>query len=153
MTNSPRAGPVIDSPRLQTLYEYWCDRRAGRSMPTRADIDPLDIRRLLPNLLLIDVEPGSGRLKVRVAGTTVVQMYGSDYTGRYLDEIDFGDRRAAVLYDYTTCLETRLPYAAEHSFWTNRDVTYRVERIILPLSDDGKTVSHLIAGLEFGSVQ
>ena len=153
MSCSPRARPTIDSPRLQSLHAYWNDRRAGRDMPARSDIDPIDIPRLLPNLLLIDVEPGTRRLKVRVAGTTVVEMYGSDYTGRYLDEIDFGDRRAAVLFDYNTCLETRQPYAAEHSFWTDRGITYRIERLILPLSDDGETVSQLIAGLEFDTVR
>lgn len=153
MTSSPRARPTIDSPRLKALFAYWNDRCAGRSMPARSDIDPVDIPRLLPNLLLIDVEQATGRLRVRVAGTTVVEMYGSDYTGRYLDEIEFGDRRAAVLFDYNTCLETRQPYAAEHSFWATRDITYRIERLILPLSDDGETVSHLIAGLEFDSLR
>jgi len=153
MTCSPRARPTIASPRLQALYAYWNKQRAGRPMPSRADFDPIDIPRLLPNLLLMDVEPGTGRLKVRVAGTTVVEMYGSDYTGRYLDEIEFGDRRAAVLHDYTTCVETRQPYVSEHSFWTDRQVTYRVERVILPLSDDGERVSHLVAGLEFDTVQ
>ena len=152
MTSSSRARPTIESPRLRALHDYWNQRRGGRAMPARSDIDPVDIPRLLPNLLLLDVEPGTGRLKVRVAGTTVVEMYGSDYTGRYLDEIDFGDRRAAVLFDYTTCLQTRQIYVSEHSFWTDRDVTYRIERLILPLSDDGRTVSHLIAGLEFDNV-
>lgn len=151
MTCSSRARPAIASPRLRTLYAYWNELRAGRAMPARADIDPVDIPRLLPNLLLLDVEPDTGRLKVRVAGTSVVEMYGSDYTGCYLDEIEFGDRRAAVLYDYATCLQTRQLYVSEHSFWTGRDITYRVERVILPLSDDGETVTHLIAGLEFGN--
>lgn len=149
MSCDPRARPTIASPRLQTLYAYWNDRRAGRSMPSRADIDPVDIPRLLPNLLLIDVEPDTRRLKVRVAGTAVVEMYGSDYTGQYLDEIEFGDRRAAVLFDYTSCLESGQAYAAEHSFWTGRGISHRIERVILPLSDDGETVSQLIAGLEF----
>lgn len=151
MTCGSRARPTIESPRLRALYDYWNERRAGRAMPTRTAIDPIDIPRLLPNLLLLDVEPGAGRLKIRVAGTTVVEMYGSDYTGRYLDEIDFGDRRAAVLHDYSTCLQTRQPYVSEHSFWTVRAVSYRIERVILPLSDDGETVSQLIAGLEFGT--
>ncbi len=153
MTCGSRARPSIESPRLQALYAYWNERRAGRPMPSRADFDPIDIPRLLPNLILIDVDQDTQRLKVRVAGTTVVEMYGSDYTGRYLDEIDFGDRRAAVLYDYNTCLRTKQAYVSEHSFWTDRDVTYRIERVILPLSDDGKAVSHLVAGLEFGTAE
>lgn len=152
MSLEPRARSTIASARLRQLYDYWNRRRAGRAMPARADIDPVDIPRLLPNLLLLEVEPGSGRLKVRVAGTAVVDMYGGDYTGRYLDEIEFGDRRPAVLHDYLACLRSRQPYISEHSFWTRRGVTVRMERVILPLSEDGETVSHLLAGLEFGAV-
>lgn len=152
MSLEPRGRSTIASARLRQLHDYWNRCRAGRAMPARADIDPLDIPRLLPILLLLDVEPGSGRLKVRVAGTAVVEMYGADYTGRYLDDIEFGDRRAAVLHDYTVCRLSRQPYVSEHSFWTTRGVTMRIERVILPLSEDGETVSQLLAGLEFGQV-
>ena len=69
------------------------------------------------------------------------------------DDIEFGDRRAAVLHDYNTCLETRQPYVSEHSFWTDREFTYRIERVILPLSDNGETVSHLVSGLEFDTTE
>lgn len=152
MSLEPRARSTIASARLRQLYDYWNRCRAGRRMPARADIDPLDIPRLLPNLLLLDVKAETGRLKVRVAGTHVVEMYGSDYTGRYLDEIEFGDRRAAVLHDYAACRQSGQAYISEHSFWTTRGITLRMERVILPLSDDGETVSQLLAGLEFGEV-
>jgi len=153
VTSCHRARPIIASPRLQQLYAYWQDRCAGRPMPSRADIDPLDIPRHLPFLILFDVVPGSERLRARLVGTHVADMYGADYTGQYLDEIAFGDRRAAILHDYLACLGSRAPYVSEHSFWTARGITFRVERVILPLSDDGETVGMLLAGLEFDTVE
>jgi hypothetical protein len=152
MTSCPRAQPVIRSEALRQLYRYGDDRQAGRAMPARAAIDPLDIPRLLPSLLLFDVEPGTERMKARLVGTRIADMYGLDYTGRYLDEIDFGERRAAILHDYTTCLRSRQVYVSEHSFWTIPGATFRVERLILPLSEDGETVSMLLAGLGFEAV-
>lgn len=152
MTSDTRARSTIESPALQELYAYWESKCAGRTMPSRNDIDPIDIPRLLPNLILFDVEPGTLRLKARLVGTRVVQMYGRDYTGEYLDEIDFGERSAAILHDYLTCVATRHVYVSEHSFWTIRGADYRIERMITPLSDDGETVNLLMAGLDFGKL-
>lgn len=153
MTSDPRARPLIESPRLRELHAYWDDRRAGKPMPSRADIDPLDIPRLLPHLILVDVAPGTKRLRARLVGTKVVEMYGRDYTGEYFDEIDFGHRRAAIEHDYVTCLETRQPYVSEHSFWTTGGALFRSERLILPLSDDGTAVSMLLSALDFSPVR
>lgn len=152
MTLTPRASLSIASAPLRDLYAYWNERRAGRPMPSRADLDPVDIPRLLPTLILFDVEPGTQRLKARLVGTRIVEMYGNDYTGQYLDEIDFGDRRKAILHDYMTCYRSRTMYVSEHTFWTTRNISYRVERLILPLSDDGETVSMLLSGLDFDAV-
>lgn len=152
MTAASRASLNIVSALLRQLHAYWNDRCAGRTMPARADLDPADIPRLLPNLILLDVESGTERLKVRLVGTTVARMYGTDYTGRYLDEIEFGDRRNAILHDYMTCYRSKGVYVSEHTFWTDRGVNFRIERLILPLSDDGDTVSMLLSGLDFDAV-
>ena len=149
MTLEPRSRATVASDRLQQLLQYWKKQAAGRLMPSRADIDPIDIPTLLPNLLLFDVEPGSGRLRVRVVGTAIVEMYGSDYTGRFLDEVYFGDRQASVLHGYAECLRSRQIYVSEESYRTPDDVRRRVERLILPISDDSETITHILAGLEF----
>jgi hypothetical protein len=54
------------------FYEYWLGkgRGAGKAMPARADIDPLDIPALLANVFLIDVVPGNPRrFRFRLVGT------------------------------------------------------------------------------------
>src|SRR3546814_4653792 len=48
----------IEDSRLQRLAAYWDSCRAGRAMPARADIDPLDMGYLLGNLALVEVRPG-----------------------------------------------------------------------------------------------
>ncbi len=40
---------------LRNLRDYCLDARKSRLMPTRNDIDPLDIPHLLPNIVLTDV--------------------------------------------------------------------------------------------------
>jgi len=47
---------------LQQGYRYWDAKRAGKSMPSRADIDPIEMPALLPHVVLLevlrDIEPG-----------------------------------------------------------------------------------------------
>src|SRR5262249_29610092 len=47
--------------KLQFLLRYWDFRRDARSMPSRADIDVLDLRMCVGHLIIIDVgdEPQS----------------------------------------------------------------------------------------------
>jgi hypothetical protein len=43
------------------FYDYWRGKGAGKEVPARADIDPLDIPRLLANVFLMDVVAGNPR--------------------------------------------------------------------------------------------
>src|SRR5690349_8298694 len=40
---------------LTRLFCYWQAKRGGRAMPARADIDPAEIKALLPYMILVDV--------------------------------------------------------------------------------------------------
>ena len=144
--------PQSLNPRLATLLDYWKEKCAGRAMPSRGDIDPIDLPDLLRSLLLIDIEPlegGDPHFRVRLAGTEIVERYGEDYTGRYLHEIDFGDQRPQILADFAECAATAMPHRGERLFWNTRGVQFRMERLILPLGADGETPDMLMAGLHF----
>lgn len=140
---------ALTDKNLRAAYGYWDAKRAGRSMPSRSDIDPQEIPRLLPSIILIDVLPPDDRLRVRLAGTMVVETYGEDYTGRYLDQIYFGEQRDNVLRDYRAAVASRLPHYGQHRFHNVNDITYEIERIILPLSNDDSSVNMLMAVLSF----
>src|SRR6185503_4772423 len=45
---------IVQSPRIHRLFAYWRDK-AGSGMPARAEFDPVDVRELLPNLMMVDV--------------------------------------------------------------------------------------------------
>ena len=38
--------------RVRAIYRYWDGKRNGRLMPSRADLDPVDIPKLLPDAYL-----------------------------------------------------------------------------------------------------
>ena len=64
-------------------------------MPSRADIDPTEIPRLLPNLLISEhvADAGVGRWRYRLAGTAAL---GRNPTGNCVDELTKGDYRVFI---------------------------------------------------------
>jgi hypothetical protein len=49
--------------RFRRLYDYWHEKRGTRAMPSRADIDPLELKGVLGWVLLLDVDWSGPRLR------------------------------------------------------------------------------------------
>lgn len=143
----------IRSPKIRQLHAYWDRLRRGAVGPRRADIAPEDLSKLLPNLLIVDVErrpPAVGtagetlRFRYRLVGTTVVQYNGMEFTGKYLGEIGWPEE-AGLIRSYTEIATTGQP-AFGIIAWDMREGSLgRSEYGCLPLSEDGVTVSQVIA--------
>jgi len=139
----------VASPMLRAAHDLWSANLKGRTLPARADFDPVDMPKLLPHIILVDIEHPGPRLRVRLSGTNVVNVFGGDYTGQYLDEIDFGDARPKILHDYLFAVDARRPLFSDHKFRRLSGTYLNIERVILPLSDDDETVNILMAVLSF----
>ncbi len=96
-------------PEQRQLYDYWLKACAGRKMPTRADINPAAIPRILPGLSLIDVNSDFGKCRVRLAGTKLREIYDREITGQYIEDLDWGDKRDYWLASYNRAIESGLP--------------------------------------------
>jgi N-acetylglutamate synthase-like GNAT family acetyltransferase len=79
----------LSSTRIAELARYWDAKRGQRSMPTWAEIDPAEIKPLLPQLMVARYERAPFRVRYSLVGTWIAQYAGADFTGRYLDELDF----------------------------------------------------------------
>src|SRR5215813_4253202 len=79
--------PAGSSP-VRQLYDYWRSKFRDGRIPSRADIHPEEIPYLLPYIMLHDVirQNGGYRFKARLIGTHIVDVCGSNPTGRYIDE-------------------------------------------------------------------
>src|SRR3546814_12547058 len=66
---STSAADVIVEPELREIYHYWSGKRGGRCYPTRADIRPEEIKRLLPSVLLLDVLDAGRHFPLHIVGT------------------------------------------------------------------------------------
>ena len=137
----------ISHPRLQRLYAYWSTKKGQRKMPSRADIDVLDLRYVLGNIMLVDVIEGSPpRFRIRLHGSNLSERAGYELTGKMLDELPESEFRRNVRQQWTEVATTGEPRQCRRdSSFDGRP--YRYESIILPLSADGETVNMELVAL------
>lgn len=129
------------------LFEYWQSKATPSRLPGRADIDPVEMRNLLPRLALIDVVHGHGKLdfRYRLTGTEIVERAGRDPTGKSFQELYSGDYLETAIATYRQVVETGKPILSERTFplVPGREFL-RYDRLILPLASDGETVDMII---------
>lgn len=145
MIEAPSAAS-LGSASLQRLDDYWRDQRAGREMPRRADIDPIGLKPILPKIILSRVETASQRIYYTVVGTQCVATAGLDFTGYYLDELDFaGEADTNWPHIYQRMLTGRQPIfgTCQVALLNGGERPYVVG--LYPLSDENGRISHIIA--------
>ncbi len=145
----------LDDPDLQLLYEYWRAKRHGRAMPSRADIDPVELPgRLWPALVLLDVVRDGERIRFRYrrVGTQVSEAIGREVTHQFIDEaLPARDGyRDYVVGIYRELIAVKKPLYTENLFALEGQLTSRLtKRLSLPLSSDGKTVDMALVALVY----
>lgn len=153
----PPAGPqptpsfarALEGTPLADLHAYWTAKRGARFAPARADIDPVEIPRLLPHLMLIDVIEGGARFRYRLAGTEIENRFGCPMVGRRIDELMRGRYAEYVLSLYRELLTRRRPIYSESGYGRQEDSLLYTRRLMLPLSSDGASVDMVLAGQIF----
>ena len=141
----------LEDPLHRQIYAYWQQKRRTRRMPSRADIDPTEIPRLLPNLLISEFVggSGSGRWRYRLAGTAVTAAFGCNPTGRYIDELIKGDYRAFIEQIHGRVRTERRALFCASEYAGARDLRMSAKRLLLPLTTDGQDVDQIITLLVF----
>lgn len=140
----------LNDAKLSKALAYWHMKRGARSMPQKSDIVPGELKPILPNILLADAFEDGTRFRCRLVGTGIVNAYGANMTGKYIGEVlsNVDDDFTLELYR-TTCRE-RLPVFSRGIYTAaDKSSSLTVNRLLLPLSDDDKLASVVMAVLTF----
>jgi hypothetical protein len=146
---------IVADPRLDRLYRYWCSERKGRRMPSRADIDPLEIPvDIWPHTMLLDVlwHDGLPRFRYRRVGDVFWRASGVEPTNRFIEEVlpVTAGYRAYIVDIYRETARRQSALYTENVFTLFGQVGPMLgKRISLPLSTDGITVDMALAGHVF----
>jgi hypothetical protein len=131
---------------ISALFDYWNAKRAGRPAPMRSEINPGEIRSILPNVFILERESDTS-FRFRLAGTGLCGIYGMEFRNHNLlsmwqedcldtlrNALDEVTRNAAVsVVEYTASTNE------------NREATF--EMILLPLAQDNGVISRVIGAV------
>ena len=131
---------------LAGFFQYWDAKRGGREFPSREDIVPREIIRLLPWLHLHNVPPEGEDIHIRLVGTMLSDNFGKgDMRGKPLTVLPAGVY-ARVKQAIDWVLEFRAPIRtyAPHAALPQRQFL-GIESCFAPLSRHGGDINMIIA--------
>lgn len=135
---------------LTALYDYWRSRRSGEKLPARADIDPIEMpRAALPHIVLADVGDEGNRIHYRLVGTSIVNEWGGDFTGKCIDEIMDGTYLQFVRGLFIDVMKHRCAVLSESTFRWDVGKVVGARRLYMPLASDGEMVDMVLIGQTF----
>lgn len=143
----------IDTPRhpdLLRLFTYWNARRADRPAPARADIDPAQIKTLLPDVMIWNAQRQGEPFTIRLVGERIVRFVGRNNTGQ---SATFGmpaDAAGVMTEVLGRVAASRTPlFRIGKAYWLLEKSYRNFEACYLPLSSDGETVDMILGGVKF----
>jgi len=139
-----RFAEKIDEEDLRGLYLYWLSKKTSRFPPSRAAVDPTELRALLPSLFVIEVDHVEQRFRYRLSGQQVEDLVQAPLHGRWLDEALRSPLRE--FFDEGFCISAfgkKVHYRRNTLSLAGRPYI-RYSRLLLPLSENGETMDHLL---------
>ena len=151
LTNcSSQKGEYFEAPALSDLLQVWTAKRGMRWLPAREDFDPLELKRFLGDIYLVDAEEWPKRLRYRLVGTNICSYTGQDLTNRYFDEIYRGRDLRAAMRAQGRAIESAGPARLTGEARCAENTFVDCEAAVLPLSRDQVRIDMLLCMMAFG---
>jgi hypothetical protein len=161
-TARAQTGEIVIDPATLDLVESNTEPRWGQFLrtwealaaakgryPSRAEVDPAALGgKLLPNVFMVDVVTTPGRkhprFRFRLLGQSILDRE-STRAGDFLDALGAAAEIVKIERHYLACIDGKVSVRAASLVWSDSHKDYlRYGVLMLPLSDDGETVTHLL---------
>ncbi|WP_420405574.1 PAS domain-containing protein [Nisaea sp.] len=129
---------------LKVLLDHWRVIKGPLLMPSRRQIDPVEFGAALPRIWLCDYEQDSDRFRYRLTGERVAKRFGHQLSRRYLDDNTNPDYYPRVHRYYRNVVDLPAALYIYGRLYAETSNPIHGERLLLPLSDDGRTVQNVI---------
>ncbi|MBI3452752.1 MAG: PAS domain-containing protein [Rhodospirillales bacterium] len=133
-------------PRFREIFDYWLSKAPPGRLPGRQHVDPLEIHRLLPGVVLVDVIPTGAeyRFRFRLIGTLMVEIFGADFTGKFIDQVVLQVGYDAIHANFASIIRTKQPHYWETPLTVAGRDFFSLARLALPLANDGENVDMIL---------
>lgn len=143
----------LTCPTLKAVHAYWNEKRGLRSMPARADINPVELREHLGWIMMVEVLDDMADFRYRLIGTKVTRYFFNNSTGQTVTDVfaPFGPgavKGVQAVYRKVARDHVVVRTHGEANWLTDRKADPRgfphFDSLILPLSEDDTTCNMLM---------
>ncbi|HEY8125633.1 MAG TPA: PAS domain-containing protein [Methylocystis sp.] len=132
-------------PVTRDLHDYWGRLKGERAAPDRAEIDPLAIRHILPDIFIIEVDP-ERRLPIRLCGARVNALWQREQKGRPFLGWWRTQRQEEMAEAIRWVIDDETPLVAHARTAPGRDAA-EFELLLLPVRHFGKGGTRVLGSL------
>jgi hypothetical protein len=124
MTEEPQFMEAPEHPSVCALHDYLERKRGAREMADRADINPAEIVKLMPYIIIAEALEGGEDFRIRLFGTALVELLGEERTGKRLSE--FAEESTAFSSKDPASVQRRWLAITKHAFESQKPVFMKV---------------------------
>ena len=128
------------------LYSYWNFLRGARLSPERSEIDPVAIRHILADTMILEVDD-ERQFPVRISGTRLNALFLDEQKGNSFVGLFAPEERQAVSTMILAVLDEARPVVAGLTAAPEDARPANLELLLLPLRHHGKTHSRVLGAL------
>lgn len=133
-------------PRYAWMRDYLAGLAPPGQLPSRRKLDPLDLRVLLPFIVLVDVHgpKGDREFRYRLMGSHHVDLIGHNFTGVTITDATSPQLLARVLRNMNQVADTGQAFYDRFALPFRDREFITSERMYFPLAEDGYNVDVIL---------
>lgn len=132
--------------QLAWIEGYWRSLLVDGRLPSRRQIDAIEIGVLLPHMVLLDVLREPLDFRYRLVGGHIEDNVGRTLKGELISAVKQHDPSRTRLFEtFAACVEKRAPVRLDAEFQNLQNRTRKLNVVALPLADDGVNVDTILA--------
>ena len=139
--------PELRSDLNKRALAVWNDKRGGALMPRHIDL--LEVTSFIESVLILDVLADPLDFHYRFVGSRIDEFLSKPLTGRNMLDIPHQKPPSRIWTAMCKVVDTRAPVAGDVPYVGPKSDFIAMEDLIMPMSRDGQTVSHLIITADF----
>ncbi|WOF74391.1 PAS domain-containing protein [Parvibaculaceae bacterium PLY_AMNH_Bact1] len=131
---------------VQGLLDYWNELRGSRPAPKRSEIEPRDLKRVLPHVFILE-RNDRWTYRFRLAGTGLCNVYGMEFRRHNMAALWQDESQQEILKLLNDVTGTGAIGLVEYTAETPDNRQLSLEMVLLPLAQDNGAVTRVLGAI------
>ncbi|WEZ83673.1 PAS domain-containing protein [Rhizobium sp. 32-5/1] len=128
------------------LYQYWDTLRGHLDVPGRGQIEPADIRHILPDLFILERTAGT-TIRFRLAGTHICALFARELRGTTFDALWLAEQTSRMTRIAVEVMTRKTPVILSATALAGSAERLPMEIVLLPMRSPDGTIDRVIGAL------